>query len=120
MNVREALGFVPGFHETMGDYRDDLAPIIETALRAAYLEACLDDESRKVRNSNHGVTAGVAAMVEKDAPKEHPALIPIRTMERIVSDALECDGYHHVRWHLERLADLLDVPIRGFREGIAP
>ena len=42
------------------------SPIIERALRAAYLEACLDDDSRKVRNSNHGVTAGVAAMVEGD------------------------------------------------------
>ena len=42
-----------------------LAPCIERALRAAYLEACLDDDSRKMRDSNHGVTAGVAAMVEK-------------------------------------------------------
>ena len=41
-----------------------LAPIIERALVAAYNEGIYDVEVHSAGNSDHGVTAGVAAMVE--------------------------------------------------------
>ena len=48
-------------------------------------------------------------------PKERPAT----RMERVVDDGLNCDGDHHARWYLERIADLLGVPVNE-RRGIAP
>ena len=81
MTVREALDKIAGesLCHSCGDQRchactahmvrhemaEEIAPDFERALRAAYLEACLDDDSRKIRDSNHGVTAGVAAMMEE-------------------------------------------------------
>ena len=46
-----------------------------------------------------------------------PSIVRINSL---VDDALGCDGEHHARWYLEQLADLLGVPIHGFRRGIAP
>ena len=72
MNVREALECVPGYHEyheTVSDYQDDLAPIIERALRAAYgvgvADALLRVPMPDRDLSDNGVTAGVAAMMEE-------------------------------------------------------
>ena len=67
MNVREALECVPGYHEyheAVSDYQDDLAPIIERALRAAWNKG-LADQHRFPVSSDNGVTAFVAAMMEK-------------------------------------------------------
>ncbi len=47
-------------------------------------------------------------------------LAPYRGLMRgVVSDGLNCDGDHHARWYLERIADLLGVPVND-RRGIAP
>ncbi|KKM17180.1 hypothetical protein LCGC14_1678320 [marine sediment metagenome] len=40
-------------------------------------------------------------------------------LARLVGDALACEGEHHIRWYLEQLADVLDVPVNE-RTGIAP
>ena len=48
-------------------------------------------------------------------PKERSAT----KMERMVGDGLDCDGDHHARWYLERVADLLGVPVDE-RRGISP
>ena len=47
--------------------------------------------------------------------KERPAT----KIERMVSDGLDYDGDHHARWYLERVADLLGVPVNE-RRGIVP
>ena len=49
-----------------GEVFADLAPIIERALRAAYRAGANDGFYRLVTSSDDGVTAGVAAMVERD------------------------------------------------------
>lgn len=65
MDVREALEKMV----TVDDYdcsminADELAPIIETFGRACYY-AGIDDKSERP-NSDRGITAGVAAMVEE-------------------------------------------------------
>ena len=68
MNVREALECVPGYHEyheAVSDYQDDLAPIIDRALRAAYSEGWQGCNDGSPHVLDRGVTAGVAAMMEE-------------------------------------------------------
>ncbi len=39
----------------------------------------------------------------------------------LLTDALYIDGTHHKQWHLEQLADILEIDIaKGYEEGIAP
>ena len=70
MNVREALEkFVVVGGPVVGNLNaNDLAPIIERALREAWAEGTADGRSIQCgydKSSDNGVTAGVAAMVEE-------------------------------------------------------
>ena len=66
MNVREALEkFVVVGGPVVGNLNaNDLAPIIEKGLRAAYRTGVQDQMDKLGNTSDNGVTAGVAAMVE--------------------------------------------------------
>ena len=68
MNVREALektlGRIRWCEEDQQLISRDLAPIIETAARAAWNKG-LADQHRFPVSSDNGVTAFVAAMMEK-------------------------------------------------------
>ncbi len=96
-----------------------VAPSDEAKLAFVKAHAAVMGEWEVTDGWEKALDAGLRAAYAVDAHPEDARGFDVLALKRTVHEALECDGYHHVRWHLEQLADLLGVPIAE-RRGIAP